>query len=198
MENYQIAIVIKDNKVLCLKDQRSLYRPTPWMVPYKKVNSSFMKDNNGKRLEKQISKKADIEISYLTKFYKNDENNAYEIFVYQYVKGNVNSKYVFFELDDLYSLDFDSDFTTIYEFIFELLTTRHYVLSLDNKLYSSKYNNKFLIDMFDDVDIIFDQDTSLLETILKSNEIISCLSNNDSYSCLRLFKDGKLDNCLFA
>ncbi len=198
MENYQIAIIIKDNKVLCLKDKKSLYRPTPWMVPYKKINHSLFKDNNGTSFVKQIKKDANIDISLLTKLNKTNKDKNYDIFVYQYVEGKIIDAYSFFTLDDLYNIDFDSDFSYIYEFIFSLLSKNHYVISKDNKLYSSNYKNSYLIDMFDDVDILFDEDTTLLNAILKTNELISFSSSTKDYSCYRLFKDGKLDNYLFA
>lgn len=182
MKRMKCALIIKDGKVLCLKDGINL------MLPKKKANSFFI-DLEGKSFIKGMKRKYSMNISLQSKILslKDEENNIiYDLYIYQYESGSVNYNIMFLSLEELKKVNFSS-YNFIHKFIISLLSKNHYVITVDKKEYSSSYNKNFLIDMFNDVSIIFDEDISYLEFLLKKDLY------KDNSSSLKYFKNGMLD-----
>ncbi len=181
MERIQCALIIKDNKVLCLKGDSSL------MIPFKKVNS-FNRSLDGKSFIKLLKRKYSLNISLVTKLFSlKDDNKIYDLFIYQYVDGYLSNDAYFLSLNELKEINFNHELSFIYSFLINLLTKNHYVIAKQKNEYASSYNKSFLVDMFDDVDIIFDEDISYLDFLLKKDNYIK-----DDLS-IKYFKNGLLD-----
>lgn len=182
MKRIKCALIIKDDKVLTLKEGLNL------MLPSKNVNL-FNHDEEGKSFIKSMKRKYSMDISLLSKIFslKDEENNIiYDLYIYQYERGSISYNMMFLTLEELKRINFSSN-SFIHNFIIDLLSKNHYVIAIDKKEYSSSYNKNFLIDMFDDVSIIFDEDISYLEFLLKKDLY------KDNNLSLKYFKNGMLD-----
>lgn len=187
MKRMKCALIIKDDKVLCLKEGLNL------MLPSKKVNL-FNHDEEGKSFIKSMKRKYSMDISLLSKIFslKDEENNIiYDLYIYQYERGSISYNMMFLTLEELKKINFSSN-SFIHNFIIDLLSKNHYVITIDKKEYSSSYNKNFLIDMFDDVSIIFDEDISYLEFLLKKDLY------KDNNLSLKYFKNGMLDKSFLS